>query len=161
MSVATQAREDAAAAVRNAAATVTEQIRSGGEEAYQTVRSEAERLAAERRDGVAGFAFDLSDAFESASATLEERGRRGTADFARRAAAEIDAFGGRVQGQDIGGLLHRAEDFARQRPALVLGGALLISLAMIRFFGRHDEPVAVIDAAAPAADAGADAGAFV
>lgn len=157
MSLATQSKEEAAAAVKKAAKSVGDQIQTASEEAYRSVKTEAERLASQRRDGMAGYAFDLSDAIESASATLEERGRHTAAQFARRAAEEIDSLGGRVQGQDVGSLLHRVEDFAKERPALFLGGAFLLSFALIRYLGRGDgRPAPAIDAGASA-----DTGAYV
>ncbi len=142
MSLASTTKEDAARAVKDAAKSVEQQIRSTGEQAYDTVKTEAERLAVERRDGVASYAHDVADAFHSASNTLQERGRETAARVARRAADEIGALSQRVEGQDVGSVLHSVEDFARRRPAMFLGGAFLLSFALVRFFGQptRDRP---------------------
>jgi hypothetical protein len=122
--------------VKDAAKSVEQQIRSTGEQAYDSVKTEAERLAVERRDVVAGYAHDIADAFHSAANTLQERGRETAARFTRRAAEEIGSLSQRVEGQDVGGVLHSVEDYARRRPALFLGGAFLLSFALVRYFGR-------------------------
>jgi hypothetical protein len=136
MSLADTTKEDAARAVKDAARNVERQIRSSGEQAYDTVKTEAERLAVERRNGAASYAHDIADAFESASNTLQERGRDTAARLAHRAAEELGALGQRVEGQDVSSLLHSVEDFARRRPGLFLGGAFLLSFALVRYFGR-------------------------
>jgi hypothetical protein len=136
MTSATNTREDVAHAVKEAAKSVEEQVRSGGEQAYASARAQAEKLAVERRDGVASYTHDLADALGSASDVLQERGRDTVARLARRAAEEIDAMGQRVEGQDVGRLVHEVEAFARQRPAVFLGAAFLLSFALVRYFGR-------------------------
>ena len=81
-------------------------------------------------------AHDLADALDGASNTLHERGRDTAARFARRAAEELDSLGSRVEGQNVSDLLHNVETFARRRPALFLGGAFLLSFALVRYLGR-------------------------
>jgi hypothetical protein len=136
MSLATTTKENAARAAKDAAKNVERQIRSTGEQACDTVKTEAERLAVERRNGIASYAHDVADALASASNTLQERGRDTAARVAHRAAEELGALSQRVEGQDVGSLLHSVEDFARNRPALFLGGAFLLSFALVRYFGR-------------------------
>ena len=135
MSLANTTTEDAANAVKEAARQVEEHLRSGGTHAYEQAKAEAERVAVERRDGVASYAHDLADALDGASSTLHERGRDTAARFARRAAEELDSLGSRVEGQNVSDLLHNVETFARRRPALFLGGAFLLSFALVRYLG--------------------------
>ncbi|MFO1154260.1 MAG: hypothetical protein U1E42_11460 [Rhodospirillales bacterium] len=142
MSLVNTTKDDAARAVKDAAKTVERQIRTTGEHAYESVKTEAERLAVERRDGLASYAHDVADAFQGASDILRERGRDSAARLARRAAEEIGGLGQRVEGQDVNGVLHTVEDFARHRPALFLGGAFLLSFALVRYFSRSREYVA-------------------
>lgn len=136
MSLATTTTEEAANAVREAARQAEEQLRSSGSHAYEQAKGEAERLAAERRDGMASYAHDLADALDGASNTLHERGRDTAARLARRAADELDALGSKVEGQNVSDLLHNVESFARRRPGLFLGGAFLLSFALVRYLGR-------------------------
>lgn len=144
MSLATKAAEDVTHAVSQAARGVEEQVRSGGEQAYISAKTEAERLAAERRDGVASYAHDIADAFGSASSTLHDRGRDTAARLAQRAADEIDAIGNKVEGHDVGQVVREVEGFARRRPALFLGGAFLISFALVRLLSRSGDENAVV-----------------
>lgn len=136
MSLATTTTDDAANAVREAARQVEDHLRSSGSHAYEQARGEAERLATERRDGMASYARDLADALDGASSTLQERGRDTAARLARRAADELDALSSKVEGQNVGDLLHNVEAFARRRPGLFLGGAFLLSFALVRYLGR-------------------------
>ena len=84
MSLANTTKEEATQAVKDAAKGVEQQIRATGEQAYDSVKTEAERLAVERRDVVASY--------------------------------------------------------ARQRPAVFLGGAFLLSFALVRYFSRSSAP---------------------
>jgi hypothetical protein len=140
MSLANTTKEEATQAVKDAAKGVEQQIRATGEQAYDSVKTEAERLAVERRDVVASYARDVADALHGASNILQERGRDTAARVARRVAEEAGALSQRVEGQDVGGMLHSVEDFARQRPAVFLGGAFLLSFALVRYFSRSSAP---------------------
>lgn len=136
MSLATRTTEDVADVVMKAARSVEDQVRSGGEQAFLSARTEAERVAVERRDGVASYAHDIADAFGSASSTLHDRGRDGVARLAQRAADEINAIGNRVEGQDVSQVIREVEGFARRRPGLVLGSAFVLSFALVRLLAR-------------------------
>jgi hypothetical protein len=138
MDLASSTTEEAGRTVKQAAQAVKEQIRAGSEEVYVSAKSEAERVAVERRDDVAGYAHDISDALGAACNTLDERGRGTAAHLLRRAADEIGGIGERVHGQDIGEVMHTVEDFARRRPALFFGGAFLVAFGLIRLLGRSD-----------------------
>ncbi|MBL8667609.1 MAG: hypothetical protein JNM48_09130 [Rhodospirillales bacterium] len=136
MSLATTTTEEAANAIKDAARQVDDQFRASSAHAYEQARAKAERVAVDRRDDMASYARDLADALDDASTTLQERGRDTAARVTRRAAEEIDAIGSRVEGQNISDLLHNVEGFARRRPGLFLGGAFLLSFALVRYLGR-------------------------
>jgi hypothetical protein len=132
MGLATSTAEQAAHITKDAA----EQIRSGGEAVYESARREAERIAAERRDGMATFFHDIAEAMSSASETLQNRNRPSAAEFARSVAQKIDTVGGRVEGEDIDRVLRRLEQFARSRPILFFGAAGAAGFLIVQLFLR-------------------------
>ena len=53
--------------------------------------------------------------------------------FAHRAADGLADFSGSLRTRDVGSLITQAQDFARRRPVLFLGGALATGLLLARF----------------------------
>ncbi|MGH9904058.1 MAG: hypothetical protein ACRD8U_00580, partial [Pyrinomonadaceae bacterium] len=53
--------------------------------------------------------------------------------FARRAAEGLAGFSGSLRQRDVDSLLAQAQDFARRRPAVFLGGALATGFVLARF----------------------------
>lgn len=129
----------ATASAKRAAAEAKERARAEGERLVGEARSEAESFASARREVVAGYLRDVSDALGSAGATLEERGRSGTARGVRVAAEEVGNLSERVHNQDVGRAIYAVEDFARNRPGLFFGGAFLIGFAATRMLSDRSD----------------------
>lgn len=129
----------ATASAKRAAADAKERARAEGERVVGEARKEAESFAGARRESVAGYLRDVSDALGSAGATLEERGRSGTARGVRIAAEEVSNLGDRVHNQDVGRAVHAVEDFARNRPGLFFGGAFLLGFAATRMLADRPD----------------------
>jgi hypothetical protein len=115
---------------KQAAADARERLREQGGRLADTARERAEEESRRRRDDVADYLHDLADAFGSATATLEERQRKGAAYCTRRVGDEIGRMGNRVEGQDVGHFFSEVEGFARRRPALFFGGAFLLGYGL-------------------------------
>lgn len=128
--------EDIAGTEREIGATVAstvDRVHEEGRRIGETARTSALRAAEERKSQAAEFVQDMSSAIEKGSAELRQRGREQSAAYVDIAAGELARFGERLQGREVGELLNEVERFARRRPGLLFGAALLAGFGMVRF----------------------------
>lgn len=133
----------ATASAKNAATEAKERVRAEGERVVGAARREAQSFAKARRDFAGDYLRDVSDALESATATLDERGRTSTAHYVGIAADQVQTMSDRVHRQDVQKVVHEIENFARTRPALFFGGAFLLGFAATRIVTDRPEPAGV------------------
>lgn len=126
---------NASEALKKVTARARERVRGEGERLIEEAKEEAQGFAVERRDVAASYVGDLAAALDSATETLEARGRTGSAHYVRMAASELHRLGDKVNRQDVGRFVGEVEGFARQQPLLFFGGAFLIGYAAIRLMG--------------------------
>lgn len=80
---------------------------------------------AERARGIAGAINRAADELEDEVPLV--------ANYVRRAADELEHLSNEVRNRDAGELLTIVEDFARRKPAMVLGATALVGFAAVRF----------------------------
>lgn len=117
---------------RSARDTAQEIKREGGRLARGAVRY-AEDAADERKNDTAEYILSLSAAILSGGRTLEQQGYGRSAGFVKQVAHHVGDFANHLVEREPRELLRDVEHFARQRPALFLGGALLAGLGAARF----------------------------
>lgn len=128
--------EDRAALLREAAANPedvdyemserpSERLVQEAKETGKSLLDNQKRAAAESLDGWA-------EALHRAAEQLQHDDSS-VAMFARRAAEGLAGFSGSLRQRDVDSLLAQAQDFARRRPAIFLGGALATGFVLARF----------------------------
>lgn len=100
--------------------------------ARQQVRSQKERIAG-RVENVAGV-------LRQASAQLRAQDQGTVAQYADKAAEQVDRLSGYVRERDVRELVNEVEQFARRQPALFLGGAFALGLLGARFLKSTSQP---------------------
>lgn len=120
---------DPAAALK----TTIEDVREEGRQFAAEAKATALRAAEEQKSRAAEFVRDVSGALHKGCDELRERGRVQSAEYIGLAADELDRLSGRMAGQEVGSLLGEIESFARRRPGLMFGAALLAGFGVIRF----------------------------
>lgn len=108
-------------------------LRDDGADLYQTAKSAVVESAEDRKDEAGAYLRDVSDALDAGAEELERRGRGRTASWAGWLAGKMARVGGDVSQRGIGELWEDAEAFARRRPAVVAGAALLAGFGLVRF----------------------------
>lgn len=124
--VAQQAKEQA----KNLAHEAKDQTVKVAEQA----RDHVQNLVSEQKDQAANRLGSLAGALREAGRKLNEGEQGG--DFGRyadRAAEQMDRLSSYLRDNDLRGLVRDTESFARRRPEVFLGGALLAGLALARF----------------------------
>lgn len=75
---------------------------------------------------------EVAEALHETSKTLEDRDQSTAARLAERAADQIEKFATLVRDRDVGSLVNEIESFARRKPEIFLGGALLVGFIAVR-----------------------------
>ncbi len=76
---------------------------------------------------------DVAQALLLSSNHLQEQGQGGVAHYADAAAEKITSLSGYLRESDVEEVLDQVQSFARQQPALFLGGAVLLGVVAARF----------------------------
>lgn len=150
------------------ASEVGEQVRAQSSELANQAQGKVKRtLESQKQKGV-GELSGLAEAVRQTSHTLREQQKESVAQYAERAAEQMDRMAQYFESRDVGELLNEAEMFARRHPEAFLGGAFMMGLVAGRFlkssrnrrmsdsssYGRQgsfrrEEPVATATPAAP------------
>ncbi len=137
---ASQAVEEAQARGRRMA----EDARQSADEALETARQKAADVAARARqkgesllsgqkDQAAGKMTDVESALRRAADKLYDEEDASLASFAEGAAEQVGAAADYLRNHDLRGLLRDAQQIARKRPDLFLGGMFVVGMGIGRF----------------------------
>lgn len=119
--------------VQEKAGQVGEQVRAQGTElANQAQGKVKSTLETQKQKGV-GELSGLAEAVRQTSQNLREQHKESVAQYAERAAGQMDRMVQYFDSRDVGELLNEAEMFARRHPEAFLGGAFMLGLAAGRF----------------------------
>jgi hypothetical protein len=100
----------------------------------EQARDHVQQLVGQQKDQAADRLGSLAGALREAGRKLTEGEQSG--DFGRyadRAAEQVDRLSTYLRDNDLRGFVRDTENFARRRPEVFLGGALLAGLALARF----------------------------
>lgn len=123
---------------------VGKQVQEKGVELGEQVREQTSQLAGQAQQKVKttleeqkgkrlGELSGIADAVRQTGQTLRDQQKDGIAQYAERAAEQIERVVDYVDARDVGELLNEAELFARRHPEAFLGGAFILGLVAGRF----------------------------
>jgi ElaB/YqjD/DUF883 family membrane-anchored ribosome-binding protein len=119
--------------VQEKASEVGEQVRAQSSQlANQAQGKVKSTLESQKQKGV-GELSGLAEAVRHTSHTLREQQKENVAQYAERAAEQMDRMAQYFESRDVGELLNEAEMFARRHPEAFLGGAFMMGLVAGRF----------------------------
>lgn len=129
---------------------VLEDLKDEGRRLADDARERAEGVAREQKEQGATYLKDVASAVQGMSETLKEQGHVRTASYADIAGRQLDQVGQDIGSREFGEIARDVEEFARQRPALFFGGALIAGFGLARFLkssarDEHD-PARPLDA---------------
>ena len=122
-------KADAKSAAADLKASATDAARGFKDDATDA----AEQRARQGKRAATGALGDVAEALHAASEELRDHDRDQFAQYADRAADQVEQFVGSVRDKSVGELLDEAERFARRDPGLFIGGAFLLGVFGARF----------------------------
>jgi ElaB/YqjD/DUF883 family membrane-anchored ribosome-binding protein len=127
----------------DAAREVGAQAAAAGSEAQRQVgrlgeqmREAAQSLLDEQKERVAAAVHSIADMLRRTADTLESENNAAAADYAGRAAAQIDRFSATVREREFAEMVASTEAFARRQPALFVAGAVAAGFVIGRLLAR-------------------------
>ena len=115
------------------AMTGTERVRDTARQAADSAERPARSALSTQKERAASSLDDIVEVLHATGEQLRGHNRSSVANYADQAADRIDQFARTLHRRDVGELVADAEDFARQHPEVVLGGALVLGLLTARF----------------------------
>ena len=134
-------------------AQATEQAKQQSQQVAQQARQQANQLAnrgseqaksqlATQKDQAVERLSPIKSALQESAHQLRNQGQDSVAQYADRAAEQVERFSGYLRENDADQLLEEARNFARSRPALFLGGAAALGFLGTRFLKSSSEEAA-------------------
>ncbi len=119
----------------------TQQVAHQGEQKAGQVADQARQKAkgqlSTQKERAAGTLGSVAQALRQSGQHLQEEQDQGqqqeVGQYTERAADQLERFSGHLRERNVDQLIGEAEDFARKRPALFLGGAFALGLLGTRF----------------------------
>jgi len=122
---------------------VVEQTQQKAGEVIDQAKQQATSQLATRKDQAAESLGTVADALRQSGKHLRENDQHGIAQYADKAAERVEQFSSQLRGKDVQAIIRDMERYARQQPALFLGGAFVLGLFGARFLKstaqREDE----------------------
>lgn len=81
----------------------------------------------------------IASAVRETSRPLREKKQDAIAEYVEKAADQLEQFSTRLRERDVNELVNDAQQFARRRPAVFIGGAFLVGVAAARFLKSSAE----------------------
>lgn len=132
---------------RQEAERTAEQMRGQGSELAQQARQRGGRMFEEQKHAAAGELGAFARALHRAADELSQGGHSSAGQYAHWSAERLDSFAQNLQEQEPRALYERAERFAREQPAMFIGGAVAAGLALAwalkppgRVTGESEQP---------------------
>lgn len=102
-----------------------------GEQAQETVTSNAQAHAQHAKDEAVGRVQQAADATQAAADEFDPNSPQAQA--LHQVADAVEGVAQQLRGADVGQMMQQVSGFARQNPALFVGGAAVAGLALARF----------------------------
>lgn len=122
-----------AAEAKRQTADVRDKVREGAQSAKERVQAEAERGFERGKSRVVTQIHGVAEAFRRTGEQLREEEQSDLAGYTDKIAEQVDKVSHYLDDKGLRGAVSDLEGFARQRPALFVGGALAVGLVAARF----------------------------
>lgn len=130
---------DAAEGLKDQAQAAAEGLKRRARGLADDAKARARSTVNQEKDSAAERLHAFAGTLRSAADELKERHQHLSAGCVEHAADGLEGVSDALRGRDLDELVGSVEDFARQRPAAFLGGALLAGLALARFMKSSAE----------------------
>jgi ElaB/YqjD/DUF883 family membrane-anchored ribosome-binding protein len=133
---------------KDKAGEVAEKAREQTKEVAHEAKHQTKSTVEARKGQAVGELDDVAEAFRTTGHQLRTENKETVADYSERIADQVNRFSRYLENRDVDEMIAEAEDMARQRPELFLGGAFAFGLFIGRFLKssgdrRHRHQVSV------------------
>jgi hypothetical protein len=112
---------------------VVEQTQQKAGEVVDQAKQQATSQLSSQKDRAVDSLGSVADALRQTGKHLRDSDQQGIAQYADKAADRVEQFSGQLRGKDVQEIVRDVERYARQQPALFLGGAFVLGLLGARF----------------------------
>ncbi len=112
---------------------VTDQAKQQAGEVVDQAKQQATSQLSSQKDRAVDSLGTVADALRQTGKHLHENDQQGFAQYADKAAERVEQFSGQLRDKDVQEIVRDVERYARQQPAMVLGGAFVLGLLGARF----------------------------
>lgn len=116
-----------------------EELKGRAGSAVEAAKERARAAAGEQKNSAAERVSGFAEALRHASSDLDHQGQSLVSGFVRQAADGLEDVSGAMRRNDLDDLVGGIEDFARRRPALFIGSAVLAGFGIARFIKASSE----------------------
>jgi hypothetical protein len=119
--------------IKEQASQLAEDAQVKMDETIHVAQQEAKSMLSSQKGRAAESLGGIAQALRQTGQQMQEGEQAAIAQYAQQAADKIEQFSAQLQTKDVDQLLADVEGFARRRPEVFLGGALLLGFAAARF----------------------------
>lgn len=131
--------KDGVQQAKDAAKQAAEQVQQKAQEVAGQAQEQAKSAVATRKEQAVSQLGSVAQAFRTTSNELRGQDNAMIAQYAEKAADQVERISGYLQERDVDQLMNEAENFARRQPELFLGGAFILGLLVGRFIKSSGE----------------------
>jgi len=138
-----QAKEEASRMAEHAqqkAGRMAGQTREKSSEMLEQAREEVTGRLSGQKEMAADRLDDVAHAVRQTGSQLRSQEQTGVAQYADKAAEQIEHLSGFLREHDVEDLMHEAEGFGRRQPLVFLGGAFFLGFLGARFIRSSSRP---------------------
>jgi hypothetical protein len=111
----------------------TVELKRQAKETAEDLRDRARSMADQQKDAAVGRVEGIAHALRTASDELRDQGQPMVAEYSRYAAEGLENMARSLDRRQVGDFVNSIEQFARERPGVFLGGAMVAGFALARF----------------------------
>ncbi len=112
---------------------------SSGAPARSEIRSRVKPMFDERKNRLAGRLMDTADVLRETGSKMEQKNQLGGGEYVRKAADRLTDYSGYLQNNDVDTIMRDVQQFTRERPWLIMGGAFILGATLARFMKASGE----------------------
>jgi hypothetical protein len=112
---------------------VVDQAKEQAGQVVDQAKEQATSQLSTQKDRAADSLGTVADALRQSGKHLRDNDQQGFAGYADKAAERVEQFSGQLRGKDVQEIVRDVERYARQQPAVFLGGAFVLGLLGARF----------------------------
>lgn len=131
--------KDGVQQAKDAAKQAVDQVQQKAQEVAGQAQDQAKSAMAARKEQAVDQLGSVAQAFRTTSNELRGQDKTMIAQYAEKAADQVERISGYLQARDVDQLVNEAEGFARRQPELFLGGAFLLGVLVGRFVKSSGE----------------------